>query len=78
MKKTVKSFFYMTCLTLLLVSCNKADEYLIELNAFQEELSTNSENYSLSDWENAEAMLAAFKADVVELKSLLSCRRISN
>ena len=68
MKMTFKSFLYMACLTLLLVSCNKAETYLAELSAFQEELSTNSENYSLNDWQNADAMLAAFKADVVELK----------
>lgn len=68
MNKKFIQYFCLCSLLVLLVSCNKADEYLIELNAFQEELSTNSENYSLSDWENAEAMLAAFKADVVELK----------
>ena len=41
---------------------------MAELNSFQEELATNSANYSLEQWENAEAMLAAFKADAVELK----------
>lgn len=68
MKMTFKSFLYMACLTLLLVSCNKAETYLAELSAFQEELQTNSANYSIRQWENAEAMLAAFKADAVELK----------
>lgn len=41
---------------------------MAELNSFQEELATNSANYSLEQWENAEAMLAAFQADAVELK----------
>lgn len=41
---------------------------MTELTTFQEDLSTNSENYSLNDWENADAMLAAFKADAATLK----------
>jgi hypothetical protein len=41
---------------------------MVELTTFQEELQTNSANYSVRQWENAEAMLAAFKADVVDLR----------
>jgi hypothetical protein len=40
-----------------------------ELTAFQEELQTNSANYTIRQWENAEAMLAAFKADAIQLKA---------
>lgn len=41
---------------------------MVELTTFQEELLNNSANYSVRQWENAEAMLAAFKADVVDLR----------
>ena len=66
-----KNFIANCCLCslfLLLVACNKSEAYMVELTTFQEELLNNSANYSVRQWENAEAMLAAFKADVVDLR----------
>jgi hypothetical protein len=51
------------------VACNKSEKFVTELTAFQEELQANSANYTIRQWENAEAMLAAFKADAIQLKA---------
>lgn len=68
MKLNIVNALLMGYLCLLFVSCNKEETYMAELNSFQEELATNSEIYTLEEWENAEAMLTAFKADAVDLK----------
>ena len=68
MNKKFIQYFCLCSLLVLLVACNKSETYMVELTTFQEELQTNSANYSVRQWENAEAMLAAFKADVVDLR----------
>ena len=69
MNKKFIQYFCLCSLLVLLVACNKSETYMVELTTFQEELQTNSANYSVRQWENAEAMLAAFKADAILLKA---------
>ena len=69
MNKKFIQYFCLCSLLVLLVACNKSEKFVTELTAFQEELQTNSANYTIRQWENAEAMLAAFKADAIQLKA---------
>lgn len=69
MNKKFIQYFCLCSLLVLLVACNKSEKFVTELTAFQEELQANSVNYTIRQWENAEAMLAAFKADAIQLKA---------
>ena len=69
MNKKFIQYFCLCSLLVLLVACNKSEKFVTELTAFQEELQANSANYTIRQWENAEAMLAAFKADAIQLKA---------
>ena len=69
MNKKFIQYFCLCSLLVLLVACNKSEKFVTELTAFQEELQANSVNYTIRQWENAEAMLAAFKADAIQLRA---------